>query len=284
MPQYSTKTTRKMNYKKTRRNYPKSGPTATPAAVATALTVPQKVAVKKIIGRSMETKYVAEPSRTPSGSSTLSSFTAFSSGIAGPNEIYAALPTMTVGTSDHQRVGSRIEPVRGHVDLYLQAFGLNDNNSVDKTVHIFMLIAKSIKNLTDVGSIPILELLRIGNSTNSSFDGTIYRSFDDVSTNFRVLHHKKIRLVKGFGNPQGTTAATAGTTDAVLSPSRHFAHVKLNVPMLMELQYDNAASSYPLNYAPFFVIGWTQNIPQNAASSTINLQVIGKTHMYFKDS
>lgn len=252
---------------------------------ARSLTKVQKLEVKTLISRPAETKYVAVASTVPSALTDLSTFTGFSSAIVGASEIYAAIPHMVQGQTNATRIGDTISPVSAHVNFRIEAFGINNNNAVDKTVHIFMLESLSVKSLDNYTAIPISELLELGQGSNGRFDGTLYRTLCPINKRaFRVLHHKKIRLVKGFGNPVGSTSATAGTTDGVGSTYRHYADVNLRVKLPKVLKYDKTTSKYPTNSAVFFCIGYVDNIPRDSAPTPIELQVMSKCHMYYKDA
>ena len=252
---------------------------------ARSLTKVQKLEVKSLVTKQFETKYCATPSTVPKALTDLTNFTAFSSAITSVGELFACLPSLSQGVAENQRVGDTIQPVSAHVNFRIEAFSTNDNNACDKTVHIFMLEAASVKSLDNYTAIPITQLLELGTGTGGGFDGTLQRALCPINKReFRVLHHKKIRLIKGFGNPVGFSSLAAGTTDGVGSTYRHYADVNLKVKLPKVLKYDRTTSVYPTNSAPVFCIGWTDNLPLNTAPNTLNLMVMARTHLYYKDA
>jgi len=220
-----------------------------------------------------------------SSGNTLATFTAFSSGITGVNEIYAALPRVSQGVDEHQRIGDSISPTSCtlHLDITGSTFG--QNYSYDKTLHIFLLTCTSVKDMDNFSAIPITQLLEDGNGGNNGFDGSPLRAMEPVNRrNFTVLKHKKFRLVKGFGKTGGSSGTDpAGLTDSVISPSSSYHHVRMRVRLPKKLKYSAHGQRYPTNYAPFFVIGWTNNWAVDAASNVIDTQVIGRVEMRYKD-
>lgn len=249
------------------------------------LSTTQKAQVKRMVAAPAERKYVSEAVRALSGLSTLSTWGGFSSAITGVGEIYAALPRIYQGTDDHERIGNQICPKSCVVKLDICAKVWNDNSSQDRTVHVFLLQALSVKSLDNYSAIPITQLLDKGDGTKVAFDGTVFTAQYPVNTSeFKVLKHKSMRMVQGFGQSRGTTAATAGSTDSVISPAHSYAHVSLNVKNLpKKFKYDRASQSYPTNSAPFIVIGFTDNNTYVASAPLDYVQVIGQTQMFYTD-
>jgi len=253
------------------------------------LTAPQKSVVRSLINRGSETHFVVQDSIVPDGSNPLTNFVAFSSGITAVSEIYAAIPQVAQGEDSHQRAGNMLSPRKIYTDLNIVVKnGPSDAFSTDKIVHVFLLTSKAVKDLNNYTAIPIGQMLDYGNGTSGGFDGSSGASMYPVQTkSFRVLKHWKKRMTNGYGHPIGSTGTQAGTTDSVISVSPNsYASIRLNVKSFPEqLKYATKSSTYPENFAPFFVIGWTRaDSAGNSAPSFINTYVQGKTSMYFKDS
>lgn len=245
----------------------------------------QRKEIKKLVAEPVEVKYVGTAAKNPGALTNIGAFHSFSSGITGVGEIYAAMPELHQGIDSYQRIGDTIKPVRCDVDMRIVVSGVNDNNSYDRTVHVFLCEAVSVKSLPNYTAIPIIQLMANGQGGKVSFDGTLYHSKFAINREaFKVQHYKKFRLVKGFGNPCGTTSATAGTTDGVITPAGHYIDLKLPVSLPKTLKYESANIVYPLNAAPFFVIGYVDNIARDAATNVVNLQVMARTNMYFRDA
>jgi len=238
-----------------------------------------------VIKGDSETKYVAEPLRNMSTGNTLATYTAFSTAITGVAEIYAALPRVHQGVDEHERIGDVISPTSCtiHLDITSPSFGQND--AKDKTLHVFVLQCTSVKDLMNYSAVPITALLEDGQGGNTGFDGSSLRAMYPVNRkNFQVLKHKKVRLVKGFGKPNGSSATDpAGLTDSVISPSASYKHMSIRVKCPKKLKYSAHGQRYPTNFAPFVVIGWTNNWAVDAPSNVIDLQVIGRVEMRYKD-
>jgi len=243
------------------------------------------MAIQKVIRGESETKYRAEALRNLSTGSTLANFTAFSSGITGVAEMYAALPRVDQGVDEHQRIGDSISPTSCTVHLNFTSPTFGNNNSIDKTVHVFLLQCTSVKDLANYSACPITALLEDGAGANTSFDGTPLRAMFPVNRrNFTVLKHKKFRLVKGFGKPCGSSGTDpAGLTDSVITPSASYKHLTMRVKLPKKLRYSAHGSTYPTNSAPFLLIGWHDNWQVDTASNVINLYVNGRVEMRYKD-
>lgn len=237
--------------------------------------------VLAVVNKEADTKFVAESIQLASGSGTgLNSYTGFSSAINTVNEIYAAIPQVELGPGDHQRIGSHISPTSCYLDLNICATAANDKGARDKTVHIFVLSAKGVKSLDNYSAIPITTLLNIGNGTNGPFNGASMSQTLPVNTNeFIVLHHKAIRMTKGSGLANSSVQA-----DSVVSPSSSFRRVRMKVRLPKTLQYANDSTDYPVNAAPFMVIGYTSGDQGgDTAPTAVDTYVEGRVMMYYKD-
>lgn len=243
--------------------------------------------MKKIVKGEAETKYICQDTITPGGLSALTNYVAFSSGIVNISEIYAALPQCTQGVDNHQRIGDSISPSSVFISMNIAVKnGPSDAFSTDKTVHVFLMTANAVKDLANYSAIPIGGLLDKGDGTNVGFDGSSGNAMYPVNKkSFTVLRHWSKRMTSGFGHPIGSTGTTAGNADSVITPAASFASFRLKVKTPKKLKYNSATATFPNNYAPFFVIGWTRNDSAgNSAPSFINTYVQAKTHMYYRDS
>lgn len=257
-------------------------------AVARSLTTTQKVAVKQLIQGNDETKLVIQDVQNLAGGTALTGFVAFSSGITSVGEMYAAIPQLSQGVDTHERVGDVIMPKSIYVDFNVAVKNApSDAFSTDKIVHIFMLTSKAVKDLANYTAVPIGQLLDYGNGTSGGFDGSSGAAMYPVQKkSFTVLKHWKKRMSAGYGHAIGTTGTQAGTTDSVISTDKSsYVQMRIKVPSPKKLKYSVAASTYPNNFAPFFVVGWTRADVAGAAAPTfINTYVQAKTTMYYKDS
>jgi len=244
-------------------------------------------AVRAIVSRDSETKYRGqEPAYNPViGTSYLGLWTPFSSAITDVREICYALPSVTSGTANWQRIGNQITPTRLSLHLEFCPTFPDTLRSVDKTVHVYVMTCKAVKSLANFSAIPITQMLSTGAGTNTSFDGTTRQAMFPVNKDeFTVLHHKTFRLCKGYGNiNDAATVTSAGDTDAVITPSKSYHRLTMNIRTPAKLLYDNNSSLHPTNFAPFFVIGYTNNEADDNAPNAVDLQVIGFSQLYYKD-
>lgn len=243
--------------------------------------------MQTLIDGDNETKLVIEDVPNLAGGTTLTNFVAFSSGITGVSEIYPAIPQLTQGDGSNQRVGDVVEPKSLTVALNIAVKnGPSDAFSTDKIVHVYLMTSKAVKDLANYTAIPIGQMLDYGNGTSGGFDGTSGAAMYPVQKkSFTVLKHWVKRMSSGFGHPIGSTGTTAGNADSVITPSTSYAMLRLKVKIPKKLKYAVSASTYPNNYAPFFVVGWTRaDSAGNSAPSFINTYVQAKTAMYYQDS
>lgn len=259
----------------------------TPPKGQKVLSKVQKKQVKALMKTEMETKYVSNALTVPGNIiSNLGSFTGFSTAITGTGEIYGCIPITHQGTDDHQRVGNKIKPTSCRIKLDITNKSPEDNSSRDRTVHVFLMTARSVKALDNYTAIPITLMMDKGDGTQTSFDGTTYNAQLPVNTKeFKVLKHKTFRLVSGFGKPNSTTSATAGTTDGTITPANSYVRLTMKVPLPKSLIYDRTSSTYPTNSAPFLVIGFTKNDGDGQAHLFSDfIQVLGQVQMRYKDA
>lgn len=218
------------------------------------------------------------------GTSQLGTWTNFSTAITGVGELYGCLPQLTQGDDDWQRVGNVIAPTSCKVKLDMCIGAHNDSDSYDLTVHVFFLTCPQVKMWNNYTAIPISSLLEAGNGGQVSFDGTQFHAQYPVNRrNFKVIKHRQFRLVKGFGQPLSTPAATLSATDAVVSPSTQYVHITQKIPLPKKLKYQAGGTTYPTNYAPFMCIGYTRNDANTGAVSNHFIRALGQVQMSYKD-
>jgi len=244
-------------------------------------------AVRAIVSRDNETKFRGDyPTYNSAlGVNNLSLWTGFSSAIATTGEIMFALPSLTKGDANYQRSGNQISPTSLNLHLEFCATTKDNARAVDKTVHLFLLTSKGVKNLANFSAIPITQLLDVGNDTNTDFDGTNRKSMFPINkSEFTVIAHRTFRLVKGYGQIINSTAAgSVAVTDAVVTPSQSYRKMNFRIPTPKTLTYDTGSTLYPSNFAPFFVIGYTNNLANDTAPNSIDLMVTGFSKLYYKD-
>jgi hypothetical protein len=164
--------------------------------------------------------------------------------------------------------------------MNIVATAANAIGAVDKTVHVFVLTCKAVKSLDNYSAIPITQLLDIGNGTNGPFNGTSMSQTLPVNKqDFTVLHHKSFRMTKGMG-----LCNTSIQTSACITPSSSFRRLRLNIKLPQKLTYADDSTVYPVNSAPFVVIGYTSaDQGGDTAPTAVDTYVEGRVMMWYKD-
>ena len=246
-----------------------------------------KKAVLKVTKGTEETKYRAEDLIVP-GSTVLPSlgtFQQFSSGITGTGELYACIPRLTQGVDDFQRIGNSVQPVSCHVDVIANVTTSNNNQSVDVWAHFFVLQSTSVKSLDNLSSVPITQLLENGAGGYIAADGTTNMTQYPVNrTAFKVLHHKRVRLYKPFGQQNNRAAPSAGGTDGTIAACTGNKRLRFKIPLPKKLKYDVASQDYPVNAAPFFCVAWEYNDQSGDSAPITSIYVQARTHLRYKDA
>lgn len=241
--------------------------------------------------RDKETKYVSDALKTSSGISLATPQRISADISSSSTEFFVVVPPTVQGDDNFTRIGNQLSPTRCSVKLRLslnQLLATLTTVSVDITVHIFLLTNKSVKDYILINAMDPSELLRIGDGTNSTFDGSSYVSAYPVNTDaYTVLTHKVIRMRKNFGQ-QGITDSTATTATGTVQPlcmdPSMYRTLSFNVPLPKVLKYEDSTKIYPSNAAPFLAIGWYYNGPPVAPISTAVLTAEGQTQLWFKDA
>lgn len=233
-----------------------------------------------------ETKYVAEDLVIPGSIlPSLATFQQFSSAITGTGELYACIPRINQGVDDYQRVGNSIQPVSCHVDGLLNVTTSDNSYAVDYVAHVFVLQAVAVKNLANLSSVPIGQLFENGAGGYISADGTTKMSKYPINrTDFKVLHHRRVRLTKCWGQTNGiggSLATTLATQDSQNTGNYRF---RLPIKLPKKLKYDVASQQYPSNSAPFLCIAWEQNDYAGDSAPITSIYAQARVHLRYKDS
>ena len=242
---------------------------------------PMKRAIKSLINGTQETKYRAQTLHNASGSSVLTEFTGFTSGITGTGEIYSLIPALNEGTGSWQRDGVVVFPKKLRVHLNIVSTANNLKNA-DYMVYAFFLECPQVKDFANSSAIPITSLMDDGNGSHTSFDGTSATSLYTVNRqSFRVIRVIKKRII--YNVPQVVSSQTQSVAQ---DPSINHHSVSLDIPLPKKFVYATEAASWPNNYAPFFCLGFIDNswYGDHAPGLTESVQVEGRSELWFKDS
>jgi len=246
------------------------------------LSKPLKNAVKQVIAGTMETKYRAQTLRSGSGSSVLTAFTGFSSAITGTGELYSLIPQLNQGDGSFARTGTVVFPKKLRVHMNIVSTQNNLKNA-DYMVYAFFLEAVAVKDFANYTAIPITSLMDDGAGSHTSFDGTSQTSLYKINSQaFRVIRLLKKRII--YNVPQVSSGFPTGSV--AQDPSQDHHSVSLDIPLPKKLVYPTEGSAYPVNYAPFFCLGFIDNTwnGDNAPGITESVQVQGRSELWYKDA
>jgi len=244
--------------------------------------------IQRVVSKNLETKYVVSPLfNTVTG--PLNNWASFTSAITSTNEMYCCLPSIQIGSGDHNRIGAEVAPksltVKGWVTLdpgvEEKSYGSNDIE-----VHMFFLTSKQIKSEAHWTEVDVTQLLNTGVGNNTSFDGSTYKSLLDVNrSDFNLIKRKVIRLRKSWGNPD--TQRIGGTMDVTsFDTPKYNAKFSVKIPVPKKLKYTTDGTSVATNFYPFMVAGFC--IPNNADGAQsfdyTRFHVLAQSHLYYKDA
>lgn len=214
-----------------------------------------KAVVRKVLGRMTETKYVAQ---------LTSAWGFFNSQILGANQWATALPPITQGDEEHQRIGNSILPKRSQVKLMLRLTPQDlpspdqlGSDARDVTVVIYYGFVRKYKNVTDVqtnSATLCTQLLENGDGHTSAFLGNPEDVLYPVNNKVFNLKKKVVRLFKGKGHGnvnQGINAGQDGQPPAVYSKV-----VTLNYKHKSKCKFSDDTATTPEDFAPVWAIGY----------------------------
>lgn len=215
--------------------------------------------------------------------------------IGAPAQVYPAICPVAVGTSDNQRIGNQINPVKCGADLFLSLAqtamtgGTSQVNSWDITAHIWYGYVKRYKNADAVVANAAAignELLDVGGSMGAvqykAFGGLTQDLMFPTNKDALSLKHKSIRLYKSFGQANTNPPLAGGVTQYF--PDRVSALMKLSFKPPKVLKY--ALQAEPENYCPIVIIGYAHNDATQAADGNVGTPILAAemtTKIWFKD-
>jgi len=224
------------------------------AAVAKAKKANMKKFVKTVVSELTETK----EAYTGTGNTPL----LFNSGIDSVGDIQPIIPAMGQGTDTNQRVGQQIRArrltIKGHVKL-----NINNTAGNSKLPNVICrLMVVSMKNKSSYGDVtasalPLATLLRKGGST-VGFTGLLSDVYAPINTDVFTVHHdKKIYLSQSYINAIGPSVPSQYVTQDISKTVKFF---NINIKCknkLLKYDEDISSDSWPTNYSPFLVLGYS---------------------------
>lgn len=242
--------------------------------------------VLAVVNRQEETKYVATDLN--------SAGTANGAGgvywnplpqITNINSVVPAIPTISQGVTDFERIGQRISPKSLKVDL---TFGMNPTDLSANSIMVVIWYGTSKESKSWVGGSPLstISFLDNGQGGNQSWGGVRNQLNFPTDPTLNTLKRIVFPLAKseGLQNQNGSSLVTQGAYSTSAGPSHR--HVTLYFQPPKTLIYNKETDLYPTNYAPFYYIGFcnTDGSPANSVQSETLLNVSSRVHMRYKDS
>lgn len=243
---------------------------------------------RSVVQRKAETKWAAYQALGPS---VLYGAT---NPIGAAAQVYPAICPVAVGTSDNQRIGNQIQPVRCGADLFLSLAqtaitgGTTQDNAWDITVHIWYGYVKRYKNADAI----VANAAAIGNELldTGGTMGVQYKAFSGLTQDLMFptnkdalsMRHKSVRLFKSYGTANTNAALAGGVTQYF--PDRVSSLVKLAFKAPKTLKYGTQAE--PENYCPVVIIGYCHNDATQAANGNVGTPILAAemtTKVWFKD-
>lgn len=241
----------------------------------------QKI-VKKAIKGAGETKYVANV--YADSTNVLAPSWQAPPNLNNLTGYLPALPALTAGTGDYQRVGAKVLPTSLKVNLTF-GFRSTDISCNELIVVVYYGTTKAGKTWETATPIQsVADLLDRGDGTNQGFAG--YKSNLLLPINKHMNNAKRMmfRIAKtsgtlnnnGIVGPDGAFSTSGGNS---------FVQKTLTFKPPKALQYDNIGNLWPSNYAPWYAVSFCRadDIATDPVRDANLLSVSSRCHMYYKD-
>lgn len=243
--------------------------------------------VMAVVKRQEETKYVAGDFDSAGHVHPALWYT--TPNIVNINSVSPALPQLTQGVGDYQRVGQKIQPTSLSVNLRI---GLNPQDlSANSLIGvIYYGVTTQAGSWANANPLPTAAFLDNGDGTNSTWAGL--RNQLNLPTDRTLVKVKRItfRLSKSGGIQNGDNAPPAppATENGNFSTSNGLSEKNfvLRFKTPKTLVYNMIGDNYPQNYAPFYFVGFCHADGSAPVAVTDNnlVNISSRCHMRFKDA
>lgn len=238
-----------------------------------------------MINRKMETKYRAEDLTTDST-------TAWNSVISTQADWYRCLPLVSMGTNSHQRLGDTIAPTKCRLDFSFHFTRDVLDYTKDIWVVVYIMTSKNQKAYaanTAGGQLAnnFQQYLDNGDGSSTYFNGVWTDSTKPAyGPNNTQLKKYVFNLMKASGDTNGQgVVPTAGGGGGMYSHERQIrVNKSYTFKSIPKLKYADTATQLPGNFAPMWAVGYYYGDGTSADTSTGILNVLTRSHLYFKDA
>jgi hypothetical protein len=238
-----------------------------------------KSVAESVLNRELETKYVADQYQNISFNSIINAYS---------TEAYACLPPVGVSSGamqTYQRVGNEIMPLKLNVKMAVAIAAVA--RSCALRVDVYVLTRKDTKYLpTLLTRTDQPKMYNTGGGATGTIGYNGQMTIPQLRYNlneFSVIKHKTFILAGNVGLPNGdTTPGNAGN----LLPGC-VKQLSMDIPCPKTLKYDEqtaTAATYPYNFAPFILIGYSK---VDGSPADVGLQSVVASwtvQMTFKDA
>lgn len=232
--------------------------------------------VLAVVAKKEETKYV---------SSQLQQQVPMGQALITPAGFFNCLNPVTQGVGDFQRIGEKIQPVKAAIDFSFNWTAENSNNQ-DVVVNLWIVIAKGANSRAALPSVPVGQLLNVGNGTNRDpDDGNQPLQLSQINhmplnkDQYTQLKHYRFRMRRGVGAQanQGPATITAPTGTTAAEDQRYIRYT-WKPPTL---KYNTSADQFPTSHYPVYGY-YVTNADGTAYGDTLHIS--SKLHLWFKDA
>lgn len=241
--------------------------------------------IQRVVSRNQETKYVANYPSDGAGAS-LGVFWYTQGNMPNITNFYPAIPALTQGTDDYERVGNKIHLSNLALSVRV-GFNAQDTKAQSLLGVLIYGVDKAGKTWNNVHPLQTASILDNGDGTNTTFGGTRADLNKPLDKKLVTARRIVFRLSKteGLQNSDVSGASVVAgnySTSNGLSEKSFLLKFK-NYPR--NLMYATHTDTFPQNFAPWWAIGFCHADGSALTADDANLvNVTSKCHMYFKDA
>jgi len=234
--------------------------------------------VRSILNGELETKYACD-----------NRVVGFNSAIGSWAEAYPILPPIapnaTGAGQTFARIGTQITPISSKLTITVAPTAVNRTMSMQ--VDIYVCTRKQNKFFPTLASLPgALQLFMTGTTgaQTQAYDGALVSTYLRQNRNeFTILKHKRVVLLANVGIPNADTTA-GNAPNVATNAAAHRMVFKLKAPKTLKYDETSGTATYPNNWAPFFVLGYSKL--DGSAPDVVNQNVLAtwSSSLTFKDA